>query len=521
MPPRAGYFPVGQARFSGGLNLTDGADVVSPEQAADLMNVVFLPQGGVRQRDGYQRFSASELTNRPDSLHAHYESDGTKQLMVGNSTRLDVLNTSGTSIANVAPTASPHYFTRFAAPGSEHTLIANGTDTVRRWDGAAFSTPAYTGTTPTARFLAVQATDNRLVAARTIANPDRVLFSDPGVPTTFGANNYVDLHPGDGEAITALVAWREYVIAFKETKFFVFYGTSTSSTGTPIFNYRPVSSLAGSVGAVCASPEGVYFLDRRGVYVTTGGEPKLVSGLLDPLFLGGSSLYYTGGTIDTSLLASARLWWSQGRLYLAFSTGTANNRLAVYNPRYEWWTLFNIPASAMCSFRVSTREEVVFAYASGLKHISRYYEGSGFAADDLTTTGTGGTAISSHWRQGWVGYGSQDNKTIRQTKLWGEGTAQFGLARDFNLSTGRYDTIMFSQTDGALWDDGWQWDDGTLWGPAGTTKPWLMSQAVSGTVLALMVRNTTLNTTWALHRLEHGFRATRSPEITRTERAAA
>jgi hypothetical protein len=515
---RSGYAPVGQTRFGGGLNLTDGADVVSPDQAVDLLNVVFLPQGGVRQRDGYQRFSASELTNRPDSLGAHYESDGTRQLLVGNGTRIDALNTSGTSIANVAPTASPQNFVRFAAPGTEHTLIANGTDTVRRWDGAAFSTPAYTGTTPTTRYLAVQSTDNRLVAARTAANPDRVLFSDPGVPTTFGVNNYVDLHPGSGEPITALVAWREYVFAFKETEYFVFQGTSTSSTGTPIFNVRPVSSMAGSVGAACAAPEGVYFLDRRGVYLTTGQAPQLVSGQLDPLFLGGASLYYQGGVIDTSLLTSARLWWAQGRLYLAFSTTSANNRLAVYSPRDGWWTLFDIPAAAITSFRPGTREEVVFAYASGLKHVARYYEGSGYLADDLTTTGTGGTAITSRWRQGWVDYGTQDQKSVRQTMLWGEGIAEFAISRDFELLPGRYDTATFGNASDT-WGDGTgtdTWGGGTgpdTWGPAGTTAAWLISQSVSGHVLALHIQNSTLNRTWALHRLEHGFRNTRDSEV--------
>lgn len=515
------YRTAAQTRFSGGLNLRDGADVVAPDQAADLLNVIFLPQGGVRQRDGYQQFNASALTNQPDSVSAHYESDGTKQLLVGNGNRIDALNTSGTSIANVAPTANPQYFVRFAAPGSEHTLIANGTDTVRRWDGSAFSTPAYTGTTPTGKFLAITGSDNRLVNARTSANPDRVLFSDPGLPTTFGANNYVDLHPGSGEAITALVGWREYVFAFKESEFFVFYGTATTSTGAPEFSFRPVSG-AGSVGAACAAPEGVYFLGRRGVYRTTGQSPTLISGALDPLFLGGSSTFYTGGEAATSQLANARLWWSQGRLYLAFATSTTNNRLAVYSPTEGWWTLFDLPVAAMTSFRPSSDEELLFAYASGGKNIGRYQEGSGKLADALSTSGTGGTAISSRWRQGWVDYGSQDSKTIRQTKLWGEGQAMFGLARDYKLAAGRYDPIMLSASTAHTWDGGSTWDDGSTWGPTVSTQPWLMSQAASGSVLALLIKNQVLNATWALHRCEHGFREfTRGPEVTRTERTAA
>lgn len=516
---RGGYVPVGQSRFSGGLDLTDGADVVAPDQAVDLLNVLFLPQGGVAQRPGYQRFTSAELTNRVDSLAAYYTAAGGRQLIAGDGNRLDALSTAGTSTANATTTASPHYFTRFGAPGNEHMFIANGTDTVKRYDGSAFSTPTYTGTTPTGKYLAVQADDNRLFVARTAANADRVLMSDPGNPLSFPANNFVDLHPGSGEGITGMVAWREFVFVFKETEFFIFTGTSTSSTGTPVFNYRPVSGVAGSVGPVAAAPEGVYFMDRRGVWITTGGSPTLVSSALDPLWLGNASLYYTGGVMDTSFLTSARLWWNQGRLYLSFSsTGTSNNRVTVLNTRTNAWTLYDIPASSMCSFRTGTREELVFSYAAGLKHIGRYFEGSGFLADDLTTAGTGGTAITSRWRQGWIDYNSQDQKSLRQTKVWGEGSAQFAISRDFELLPGRVDTALFGGAND-LWSDG---TDGAIWGggagpnvngPSGTTAPWLFSQSVSGHVLALHITNSTLNVTWAVHRLEHGFRQTRGPEV--------
>ncbi|HZA18975.1 MAG TPA: hypothetical protein VE645_19195 [Pseudonocardiaceae bacterium] len=655
------YRTAAQTRFSGGLNLRDGSDVASPDQAIDVMNVTFLPAGGMRQRDGFTRFTSDALTNQPDSLSPHYESDGTRQLIVGNGNRLDVLNTSGASIANVATTAGPHYFARFAAPGSEHTLIANGTDEVRRWDGAAFSAPSYTGTAPTGRFLGVTAQDNRLIVARTAANPDRVVFSDPGLPTTFGANNYVDLHPGNGDPITAEVDWNDYSFVFKRNEFSYYYGTSTDADGEPVFNFRHVEGV-GCVGAACAAPEGVYFLADSGVYRTTGGRPDLVSSMIDPLFLGGSSLFFTGGELEPSVLSSARLWWSQSRLYLAYATNATNDRLAVFSPRDGWWTLYDIPVAAMTSFRPGSREELVFAFASGGKHVGRYAEGSGATVDDAFTTdnqllnadfaaltawqqnhvtgsasvvsgrgrevapGTNndeglfqevaigadligttasfsvkvtsvaapramrlviscwdasdaiiekvdsptfiptgvetlitatpmvvplltdhvffvvatnaagaattfdlddatatftsaGAAISSHWRQGWVSYGSEDEKRIRQTKLWGSGSAQFGLSRNFEINPVRWEAITLSSS-GDTWGDGTAtdaWGDGTSsdqWGPTGTTRGWVMSMSCPGHVLGVMVRNSQRDLSWAIHRLEHGFAEfSRGPEV--------
>lgn len=511
----SGYTTVDLARFSGGLNLADGADSVAPDQAIDLLNVRFLNNGGVRQRDGYQRFSAAELTNRVDSIAAYYTSGGIKQLVTGNGNRLDALDTAGASIANVATGASPHSFARFGAPGSELLFIANGTDTVRQWNGAAFSTPVYTGTTPTGKLLAVQAADNRLVCARYPGFPDRVAFSDPGLPTTFTASSIIDLHPGSGEPITALVAWREYVFAFKETEFFVFYGTSTSSIGNPEFLYRPVSGGAGSLGAVAVAPEGVYFLDRRGIWLTTGGAAKLVSSVIDPIFLGGTSLYYQGGSASTAALANARMWWSQGRLYVAFAVGSSNDRVAVYSTIDGWWSLYDIPMSAIASFRAGTREELVFGYASGLKHVGRYFEGSGHAADELATNGTGGVAITSRWRQGWLNYNSPNLKQLRQTKLWGIGTAQVGVARDYAAEAVGMVTVPFSGTaTPPLWDGaGVLWDTNVLWGPTAVTRPWLISRSVAGHVLSLSIQNNVFAQTWAVHRLTHGFRGERGPEV--------
>jgi hypothetical protein len=138
-----------------------------------------------------------------------------------------------------------------------------------------FSTPAGM---PNAQFLAVQPSDNRLVAAYTSADPaSRVKFSDPGDAETWGANNYVDLTPNDGEVITGMVAWRDQLFVFKQNQFFVFYGNSTDGSGNPVFNYRTVDTGVGAVNgrfSTCvAAPDGVYFMSARGVYRTTGGSP--------------------------------------------------------------------------------------------------------------------------------------------------------------------------------------------------------------------------------------------------------
>src|SRR3954471_4053742 len=384
-----------------GLNLRDQPNQIDPTQALDLLNVTFTERGGVKSRDGYAKFTSVALTNRPDSLGAFYTVAGTTQLVVGNGLRLDALSTAGASVASVATTASPHYFARFGGPTAELMFISNGTDTLRQWNGTAFSTPAFTGTTPTGRFVAVTPWDNRLVNARfsgpTLgANPSTARFSDAGVPTTFTAANFVDLTPGDGEQIMAVVAWSRYLFVFKESKFFRFNGTSTGAGGTPVFNFETVDTGIGLAAprAVCAGRDGVYFLSRTGVYRTAGTTVEPVSSLLDPFFSNTTSGFYTGGALNMTSVANAAMAFNREQVFVAVPTGSSatNNRVLVYDPRYQWWSLYDMPAAAMAPFRVSTQSDLMFAYAAGTNDVGRH------ATGQVTDAGA---AIPSRWRSGW------------------------------------------------------------------------------------------------------------------------
>jgi hypothetical protein len=491
----------------GGLNLRDQPNQIDPTQALDLLNVTLIERGGVKSRDGYAKFTSPVLTNRADSMAAFYTVSGTTQLVVGNGLRLDALNTAGTSVASSgAPTASPHYFARFGGPTAELMFISNGTDAVRSYNGAAFAAPAWAGTVPTGKFLAVTPWDNRLVNARRSGttggdNPSTVRFSDPGVPTTFGANNFIDLLPGDGEQIMGVIAWSRYVFVFKETKFFRFYGTTTAAGGTPVFNYETVDTGIGLAAprAVCAGRDGVYFLSRTGVYRTQGTNVELVSSLLDPFFYNTTSGFYTGGALNMSQIGVSAMAFNREQIHVAVPTGssTTNNRLLVYDPRYQWWSLYDIPASAMAGFRVSAQPDLMFGYAAGTFDVGRHTSGQ---------TTDAGTTIASRWRSGWWDMGDPHSKTIREQLAWGKGRLRFGFRTDFggNLNVSAVD--FAAGTD--VWSDGTnaadKWASGSdpsdKWAEGRILTPKLNRQAARGTVFSLDLANSDA-TAWALYRL--------------------
>jgi hypothetical protein len=507
--------------FGGGLNLRDGVDVVQEDQALDARNVLFSTRGAVGQRSGYAKLTSAAAAARYDSLSSFYKSDGTKQIIAGRGGDLDVLNSGGSVIDTTAlPTASPHYFQRFGGPTEEAIYIANGTDAVRKWDGAAFSAPVYVGTTPTGKFLGLSSTDNRLVSARFSGatagnNPSTVRFSSEGDPETWGATHYVDLTPGDGEEIMGVASWRDLIFVFKQSKFFVFFGQTVDDDGEPVFNYRPVDAGSGLVtsDALAVAEQGVYYLDRTGIYFTTGNQPVRVSDVVEPIFHGGSSVYYTGGELNDGSIEQTSMVYHDERLWLSFPSGASavNDRQLVFDPHEKWWTLFDMPMGAMAKFRPGDVEEIVFGYSSGDNHLGRYVEGA-YGTDNAEQDGSGGDAIAAFWQGGWFNYATAVIKTIRESKLSGSGLVTVEFFRDYRQTASWSKQVALSAS-GGLWDDGTLWDSGGFWGPSGALQTKAIRKAIRGEVFSVRFSNAELNRTFAVHRLTTHIREARVPTV--------
>lgn len=505
--------------FSGGLILKEQSGVVQPRHAIDLLNVTFTETGAVRTRDGYDKFTTAEGTNRYSALHPYYQTDGDKWIIGSQDSTGDlvsILPTGAVDDTSTSPTAAGHYFTTFGGPTQEIVIIANGVDPLWSYNGTAFADLSASAETDGFKFVAITPWDNRLAVAwdgGSVAGQNRssVRFSNPGDPTTFGANNYVDLHPGDGEEIKGMVAWREFLFVFKESKFFIFYGTGSDSSGNPVFNYRTVAGGVGmSSNALCAGREGVYFMGRHGVYVTTGGEAEEVSSPLEPFWTGGLQDFFQSSGINQAQLAKAKMTWHEELVYLSVPTGTQtyNDRVLVFDPQGKWWTLFDIPAAAMVPFRISDQTELVFAYSTGTKDLGRH--SSAYSDDD-------GTAITSRWWSGWYDLGAPNEKTIRELKHWGEGQLFVTLAADFS-GTGVTEEVDFG-IGADTWGDGSgpdEWGDGSAsdsWGGGTSLQSALTRKSLRGTVFSLRFQNVDA-TPWKIARTTNHLREGRVPSIT-------
>lgn len=506
--------------FGKGLNLRDKPDATDPAECIDALNTVFTERGAVEQRPGYDNLTAA-LTNRVASLEAFYQTSGTKQLLAGCGTRLEALSSAGAVVASATGLTNAVWdFARFGQPNAEVAYAGNGTDTLRKWNGTEWTAPNATvdgvgvKAMPKPASICVQSTDNRLVCGAFstttggpnggISSPSHVYWSNVGDPESYESTAYIQFTPGDGEKVQAVIAWKEFVFIFKETKLFVITGTSLTA-GKPEFNYRPVDSGVGlaSPRAICSHPTGVYFMSRNGVYRTTGQEPELVSSLVTPIFSGEASAFYLGGTISHGSIANCAMGVWENRIYLAFPTSEANSRVLVYDPRYEWWSLYSIPASCFTSFRTESREELVFGYASGENKVGRH--STAFTNDD-------GVAIESHWRSGWDDHAIPDSKTIRATKVWGTGVVSMGLDGDYVINTGNLEKLDMSGSTGLTFGGSGFFGGEGLFGD--TSQALIGTErriAERGTTFSIYFSNATLDQKWSVHRADSLLRESRKP----------
>lgn len=407
----------------------------SPDQSAcvDLLNIDFGVRGAIRQRDGYDNFTAS-ASERYAFLFPFVRSTGTKQVLLGRTNSVNVLDSSAASVATGVP-SNAWSMVRFGSPTAEYVYLASnaltgtiGTDQIRRWDGTAFSAPAGLGdATRQYQYIAIQAPDNRLVGASLKGSPyspSQVGFSNAGDAETWTAGDTVQITPGDGETIQGMCSWRDLLFVFKQSKFAVFYGNSVDSTGGSLFNYRLVEGQ-GATPAVAAStmrmpfwavaPHGVYFYNRHGIWLTTGGPAVRVSLPLDAFF----------ADLPQDYIHLGQMCWHDDRLYLTITvSGTTNNRVVVWDKPTDTWSIWDLEASSICPSPF-TENELLFIGTdnTGNEHVYKF--GPSYTTDD-------GTAISSYYQTGFSDLGMPGRvKDIDGTRLWGTGTIAVSDGADF------------------------------------------------------------------------------------------
>jgi hypothetical protein len=422
----------------GGLNLLVDSTEVGMSGAVDMLNAETVRVlGRLATRAGLSRLVTGTAT--------YHKIGGTSAFSMvacrntGSVLQLDVVSTFASTVT-AAGTTWGSSSTRVTSiqpilvSGVSRGVVASrsgsSNESLRLDDGSApgVGSPRYIALTPwDDRGVQAHFTSAGGTPSGANGTTSTVFFSNPGDFTTWGANNWIELMPDDGDPITGITVWREFLFVIKRRQMFVFYGTSTLSDGSPVFNYRAVNLPArarvttnGGGENMIAGSDGVYLLLGDGVYRTTGGVPVLVSRPVSSVF---------DRTGPTSMLFPASGDWNIGyaanRVYLTY-TVSGTFRTLVFDTVTGTWLLWDLSAGQ--SAQPTNVIDWVDANGTPTTYVA---SGGRVYSIDPTVTSDDGTAIAWSYTTGYSSAGgyyrqrivsSGERKNHFKVDLLGSGT---------------------------------------------------------------------------------------------------
>ena len=258
--------------------------LIKKNQVLRAQNVISPTIGSFTKRLGYTQIGA-QISSGKDVLmntEFQYGVSPTRKHIVAVNTDLYV-NASGTW------TAQSQSLTADAKGRGtdfvDYFFYVNYSDATRSYSGSAWSTSTNVTSAPKAKY--VESYRDRLYLAYCDVGgtdyPSRVYYSS--LPSSSAAitwdttNDWFFVETNDGDHITALAKNKTYLIVFKENSMFRYDGTFSAT------NLKPVSWKIGTVSqeSVVLDENLIIFYSRKGVAMSTGGEPKIISRSIQPI----------------------------------------------------------------------------------------------------------------------------------------------------------------------------------------------------------------------------------------------
>ena len=230
--------------FTGGINTVSSSVALKQSECRDCQDIDFFPIGGFSKRNGYTRLSTSPLgTDAVTGLYmARYSlSGGTNIAYMVQGSKLykmsAALGGTWTDITgSLTITAGNNNIWTFAML-NDICVAANGVDTPIQISSSGVASALTSGTfTPTNYKFATQSRGYMWYFAPTIGGTvqyDRGYFSDINDPLTVGANNFVNVHRGQGGDLKGAVEFKTHLYVWKRHGIFqlIFQPTQVDSSG--------------------------------------------------------------------------------------------------------------------------------------------------------------------------------------------------------------------------------------------------------------------------------------------------
>ncbi len=444
--------------FVGGLNTEADEFQLEADESPDCLNVDFGIRGAVSKRKGYSLYSTASTWGVLKL--AHWKKAGGNDYMLAPTITGTIRHANVSSTVTFtdmaagwgAPASMEEWWTGVA--GLDDFVYCSRVDgNVWKFDGTTWTEMTdYTlsgGGTEFPRAAHLLSMHERIFAANVnnggTRYRSRIYFSDAGAAETWQTASWIDVSPDDGQQITALIAYGESILVFKESSVFVLSGVDPTS-----FTLYPLDAEVGTIAPQSAHANRstlIFFDPRKGVFEFDGADFKKIDEKVMLHILDG---------INYSLAYKAAGYVYRDKYYLSVPWGAAtdNNRTFVYDTRTKAWTQYSYGVNGM-EFYIG---DLYGGEASGVGGIYKMLDG---VADVAAT-------ISAHVETSWL---APENEAVRGRlrrvdfafTAIGNFNVTAKLYRDFASDAYKTQTIN-TDPGGSLWGTV-VW--GGLWGGAG------------------------------------------------------
>jgi hypothetical protein len=329
------------------------------------------------------------------SVWVNASADGTLNHTAQNHIQIRIIYTKTASVQSATITfddspAATTLLTGLTAGGSYYFttlkdvfIIVNGIDAPKKWNGIdAVSNVG--GTPPHCQYVAAH--KNRIFMASVSANRSRLYWSDILDEDTWGATSYIDISPNDGDYITNIMAFGDYLIITKQRSVWILLGQAASD-----FAVRRLHEGIGCVAprSLITMEDVFLFVSSEGVYVSNLSQVTLLTERLKN--------YWKLLNRRKLSIACASYFDHRLRVEFPYSTSTYNNRRIVYDGirKSLYIEQFADHASCYCKFVEKGKEVLLYGHSN---------EGQVSQADYGTADND--AAIEMEWKTKHFNFGS-------------------------------------------------------------------------------------------------------------------
>jgi hypothetical protein len=262
-------------------------------------------------------------------------------------------------------------------------IITNMLDPPKKWNGTD-AVADLGGTPPHAQYVAIH--HNYVFMARTVANPNRLYFSEVLNFDSWPVLNFIDVSPNDGDWITGLMPYDDYLIIAKNRSIWLLMGTGPSD-----FEVRRIHDGVGCVAprSLTKMAQSFVFASSEGYYMSDLSQEVLLSERLKETWR---------GLNQRRLNQIAAIYYDHKlRIDVPNGSSTINNLRIVYDTIQKALSLeeFSDHASCYAKFTEAGHEILLYGHST---------EGQISRADYGTTDD--GQPLAMTWGTKYFNFGS-------------------------------------------------------------------------------------------------------------------